>query len=176
MVPWHPSCRPGSRGRHPARKFGQPSCRARQPRCRARLPGRHLRCRGPGAAAAEMRWRFTSRAYLEVSRSDLLVKGSSSWGAVAAAGLPRPRHPGCRGGTRAAAAGHPSCRTAAPEVPPRHLQGVSVRSSRTLPKRFGCRCHGCRCVLFWQGSTTDHECRSGAARSPEARRPVTAPI
>ena len=133
MVRRQPSCRPGSRGAAPgcrggirgsaafppARKFGQPSCRARQPRCRARLPGRHLRCRGPGAAAAEMRWRFTSRAYLEVSRSDLLVKGSSTW------------QLGCRArGTRGAGAA-PGLPRRPPELPP--PPGLPARQPRPAP-------------------------------------------
>ena len=76
----HPGCRPGSRARHPGCRVGTRAVDPRHPRCRvpvactdtgtrgAGSPGCHARhpgCRGPAVAPGEMRWRFTSRAYLE---------------------------------------------------------------------------------------------------------------
>ena len=62
---------------------------------------RHLRCRARVPRRGEMRWRFTSRAYLErISVASLLA--ARKWGAAAAPEVPRR-------GTRGAAA--------APEVP-----------------------------------------------------------
>ena len=104
----------------------------RHPRCRARVPRR-----------GEMRWRFTSRAYLErisVAISSSAHQGWSSsraaaqvWGAAAAPEVPRR-------GTRGAAA--------APEVPPRHLGPAPEVPPRHLgpapevpPRHLRCRHH-----------------------------------
>ena len=140
----YPGCRspapgagsPGCRARHPGvprpaagfsppRKFGRPwGAAARHPGCRAWLPGRHPGCRGGtrGAAArvprrGEMRWRFTSRAYLERISVAISSSVAQVWGAAAAPGVPRrgtrgggraPERPPAR--TRAAAPRHPRCR------------------------------------------------------------------
>jgi len=74
----HPGVPPPAAGFSPPRKFGHPSCRARHQRCRARLPGRHLGCRARVPRRGEMRWRFTSRAYLE--RISVAISSSAHQG------------------------------------------------------------------------------------------------
>ena len=76
-------------GFSPPRKFGQPGCRARHPGCR-----------GPAAVSGEMRWRFTSRPYLErisvaISSSPHQARGQRGKFGVPLPGTGRPeRHPG----------------------------------------------------------------------------------
>ena len=154
MVRRHPRCRPGSRGRH----LGcRPGSRARH-RCRARVPRR-----------GEMRWRFTSRAYLERTSSE---HGSWASGCTSSACtssqedaselacctiwvrflLPEAITAGSRArrhsGTRARAAAQVWGAAAAPEVPPRHLGPAPEVPPRHLgpapevpPRHLRCRHH-----------------------------------
>ena len=142
-------------GFSPPRKFGHPRCRARHPRCRARLPGRHLRCRARVPRRGEMRWRFTSRAYLErisVAISSSAHQGWSSsrlgwrkargvgraaaqvWGAAAAPEVPRR---GTRGAAAAPEVPAPGA-AAAPELPPPGTRGAAA-APEVPPRHLGCR-------------------------------------
>ena len=120
MVRRDPRCRPGSRG--PA-----PGCRRGS---RARVPRR-----------GEMRWRFTSRAYLERISVAISSSVAQVWGAAAAPGVPRrgtrrggraPERPPAR--TRAAAPRHPRAAAAAPRVPRRGTRDVPGRHPRPAPE------------------------------------------
>ena len=176
-------------GFSPPRKFGQPGCRARH-------PGRHPGCRGPAAASGEMRWRFTSRAYLErissvrisvaqsprrlIKRAD---RARQVWGAA-------PRHPGragaapgagtrgrCRGGTRGQ---HPRCRPGrhprCPHHTKRKLAGrVDSPSRAQIAPPRGWLVHTLAGVVPSHG---DSVCAVGAHPSftPPTREALTAPI
>ena len=112
-------------GFSPPRKFGQPGCRARHPGCR-----------GPAAVSGEMRWRFTSRPYLERISVAISSSPHQARGQRGKFGVPR-RHPGSAG------ARHPGRAGAAP--------GAGTRGGRR-----GTR--GARTILkeSWQAAWTVH--------------------